>query len=148
MMRPADPRVVCSLYTAPPDADPFALDTIKLANPSLGVFQNPAEVLAMAADGKRMPAREAAAFRRLVLNMRGEASSPFAMPAQWQACAGAPMDLKGRDVFAGLDLSATTDLTALVLIGHDIATGIWHVQPTFWLPADGLFDKARTDKIP
>jgi len=27
-----DPRVVCSVYAAPPDADPFALETIKLAD--------------------------------------------------------------------------------------------------------------------
>src|SRR5215831_2708778 len=67
----------------------------------------------------RMPAREAA-YRNLVLNQRVEASSPFIMPQQWQACAGAPLDLTGRDVFAGLDLSATQDLTALVLIGADI----------------------------
>lgn len=43
-----DPRVICSLYTAPPDADPFDLQTIKLANPALGNFENPEEVLAMA----------------------------------------------------------------------------------------------------
>jgi phage terminase large subunit-like protein len=70
----ADPRVACSLYTAPPDADPFVLETIKAANPSIGVFQNPEEVLAMAADAKRMPAREAA-YRNVVLNARVEASS-------------------------------------------------------------------------
>src|SRR5215471_19990050 len=64
-----DPRVICSLHTAPPDADPFALETIKLANPSIGVFQNPAEVIAMAEDARRMPAREAA-YRNLVLNQR------------------------------------------------------------------------------
>ena len=51
-----------------------------------------------------MPAREAA-FRNLVLNQRAEASSPFIMSAQWPACAGAPLVLTGRDVFAGLDLS-------------------------------------------
>ena len=44
---------------------PFDLQTIKLANPALGNFQNPEEVLAMAADAKRMLAREAA-FRNLV----------------------------------------------------------------------------------
>jgi hypothetical protein len=64
-----DPRIICSLYTAPPDADPFDLQTIKLANPAPGNFQNPEEVLAMAADAKRMPAREAA-FRNLVLNQK------------------------------------------------------------------------------
>jgi len=75
-----------------------ALETIKAANPSIGVFQNPDEVLAMAEDARRMPAREAA-FRNLVLNQRVEASSPFIMPVQWQACAGAPLDLTVRDVF-------------------------------------------------
>jgi phage terminase large subunit-like protein len=111
-----DRRVVCSLYTAPADRDPFALETIRLANPSLAVFQNPQEVLSMAEDAKRMPAREA-----LVLNQRVEASSPFVTPVQWKACAGEPLDLRGRDVFAGLDLSETRDLTALVLIGQVFA---------------------------
>src|SRR5215471_13571852 len=142
-----DPRVVCSLYTAPPDADPFDVATIKLANPALGNFQNPDEVLAMAADAKRMPAREAA-YRNLVLNQRIEASSPFVTPQQWKACAGEPLDLRGRDVFAGLDLSETRDLTALVVIGQDIRDGTWHVRPTFWLPNDGLADKAHADRVP
>src|SRR5215831_7527563 len=94
----------------------------------------------------RMPAREAA-YRNLVLNQRVEASSPFIMPQQWQACAGAPLDLTGRDVFAGLDLSATQDLTALVLIGADITDGTWHCRPTFWRPSEGLHDKSRSDKV-
>jgi phage terminase large subunit-like protein len=58
------------------------------------------------------------------------------------------MDLTGRDVFAGLDLSETRDLTALVLVGADIVTGIWHVEPVCWLPQEGLCDKARSDRIP
>jgi len=140
-------RVVCSLYTAPPDADPFAIETIKLANPALGNFQNPDEVLAMAADAKRMPSREAA-YRNLVLNQRIEGSSPFVTPVQWKACAGEPLDLRGRDVFGGLDLSETKDLTALVLIGCDIRDRSWSAQPTFWLPAQGLADKARADRVP
>jgi phage terminase large subunit-like protein len=143
----ADPRVVCSLFTAPRELDPFDIETIKLANPAFGVYQNPQEVLSMAADARRMPAREAA-FRNAVLNQRVEASSPFVMPAAWSACGGQPQDLRGRDVFGGLDLSAVNDLTALVLIGCDIATGIWHCRPTFWLPSEGLFDKARADRVP
>ena len=142
-----DPRTVCSLYAAPLDADPFAIETIKLANPAFGNFQNPEEVLAMAADAKRMPAREPA-YRNLVLNMRVEASAPFVTPAQWQACGGAPLDLTGRDVVAGLDLATTTDLNALVLVGTDIRDGSWHVRPTFWLPSEGLYDKSRADRIP
>jgi phage terminase large subunit-like protein len=51
-------------------------------------------------------------------------------------------------VYAGLDLSGSQDLTALVLIGQDIRDGTWSVQPTFWLPHEGLFDKARSDHVP
>jgi phage terminase large subunit-like protein len=101
----------------------------------------------MAADAKRMPAREPA-YRNLILNMRVEASSPSVTPAQWRACSGAPLDLTGRDVVAGLDLSETRDLTVLVLVGTDIRDGSWHAVPTFWLPSEGLYDKARSDRIP
>jgi phage terminase large subunit-like protein len=34
------------------------------------------------------------------------------------------------------------------LVSCDIATGIWHVAPTFWLPAEGLYDKSRSDRVP
>ena len=44
------------------------------------------------------------------------------------------------------DLSSTSDLTALVLIGR--RDGVWHVQPTFWLPAEGLAEKAVADRTP
>lgn len=142
-----DPRVVCSLYSAPPEADPFALETIRLANPALGDFLNPREVMAMAEDARRMPAREAH-FRNLVLNQRVEASNPFVAAAQWKACAGQPADLAGREIYAGLDLSETADLTALVLIGRDPLDGTWSVEPTFWLPAEGLAEKARADRVP
>ena len=53
-----DPHTVLSLYTAPPELDPFDEETIKLANPAYGTFLNPAEVLAMAQAAKRMPSRE------------------------------------------------------------------------------------------
>ena len=73
----------------------------------------------MANDAKRMPARQAE-YANLILNQRTEASSPFVTPALWQALSGAPLDLTGRDVVGGLDLSETRDLTALVLICNDI----------------------------
>jgi phage terminase large subunit-like protein len=142
-----DPTTVLRLNTAPEDADPFAEQTIRLANPAFDVFMNTREVLAMAVDAKRMPAREAA-FRNLVLNQRVEAEEPFLAAALWMACAGPPADLEGRDVYGGLDLSEVSDLTALVLIGRDPLNGIWSVKPTFWLPAEGLAEKAQHDRVP
>ena len=43
-----DPHTVLSLHTAPPELDPFAEETIRLANPAYGTFLNAREVLATA----------------------------------------------------------------------------------------------------
>jgi hypothetical protein len=76
---------------------------------------------------------------------RVEASSPFIAPAQRKACGAEPLDL--TDVFAGLDLAETSELTALVLVNVDL-DGIWHLRPTFWLPRERLRDKALADRAP
>ncbi len=49
-------------------------------------------------------------------------------------------------VYAGLDLSETQDLTALVLVAP--IDGLFHVRPVFWLPEAGLFERARVDRVP
>jgi phage terminase large subunit-like protein len=104
------------------------------------------EVLAMAEDASRMPSRQPE-FENLVLNRRVEASAPFISRALWRTC-NAPVEEFDRELplYGGLDLSAVNDLTAFVLIGN--IRGVWHVKPTFWLPAYGLADKARRDKVP
>lgn len=140
-----DPRVVLRIDTAPKDIDPFSEEAIVAANPAIDVFMNRSEVLAMAEDARRMPSREAE-YRNLVLNQRVEASSPFVSQSLWQSCGAEPKPIGKVPVYGGLDLSETKDLTALVLIGK--VDGVWHVHPTFWLPRDGLSDKARADRVP
>jgi phage terminase large subunit-like protein len=56
-LRGDDPSTVIRLFAAPPDLDPFSIEAIEAANPALNSFMNKREVLAMAADAKRMPAR-------------------------------------------------------------------------------------------
>ncbi len=141
----ADPRTVLRFNTASEDMDPFSIEAIKAANPAFDIFMNKDEVLAMMADAKRMPSRQPE-YENLVLNRRVEASSPFVSRALWKSCAGPVSGLDGCEVYGGLDLSSTSDLTALVLIGR--RDGIWHVEPTFWLPAQGLIEKSRTDRVP
>jgi phage terminase large subunit-like protein len=127
------------------DDDPFVEATIKKANPALGDFLNKREVLAMAHDAERMPSREAE-FRNLVLNQRVEASNPFVTRSAWQACGAEVRDIVGVPVYAGLDLSSVADLTAFVMMGE--IDRVWHVQPKFWLPAEGIREKSRTDRVP
>ena len=142
-----DPATVLRLDAAPEDADPFAEATIRLANPAYDLFMNQREVKAMAAAAQRLPTREAP-YRNLVLNQRIEAEAAFLTAPQWKACAAPPRNLEGREVYGGLDLSETRDLTALVLISRDPVDGTWSVKPTFWLPAEGLAEKARGDRVP
>jgi phage terminase large subunit-like protein len=142
-----DPRVVLSLYTADPEADPFEEATIRQANPAFGDFLNATEVLAMAEDARRMPSRESE-YRNLVLNQRVERNTPFISKTVWQENGGPVAKEWGRDipVYAGLDLSATADLTAFVPIAW--IADAWEVKPTFWLPGEGLAEKSRADRVP
>lgn len=151
-----DPRTVLSLYTAPrfviangrkTKVDAFAEETIRLANPAFGDFRNAVDALDNAAKARRMPAREPA-YRNLILNQRVQMRSPFCTESVWLENGAEPTqpDWRGMKVFAGLDLSSTTDLCALVVITEDAAG--WNVYPTFWLPQDGLADKADKDKVP
>lgn len=141
----SDPRVVLSLYAADDEADPFSEDAIKAANPAYGDFQNAAETLAMAQDAKRMPSREPE-YRNLILNQRVEMFSPFITRTIWEACNAAPADFDGLPVYGGLDLSAVSDLTALVYVAP--LDGVWQTRPKFWLPSEGLAEKSRADRVP
>jgi phage terminase large subunit-like protein len=92
-----------------------------------------------------MPSREAE-YRNLILNQRVEPSNMFISPAVWKACSTPVGSLAGLTVYGGLDLSEVADLTALVLIGW--RDGKWQVEPTFWLPSEGLSEKAIADRLP
>ena len=148
----ADPRTKVELYTAPMDTkdkviDPFAKSTIRAANPHLDDFMNVTEVMRQAADAKRMPSRESS-YRNLILNQRVESKNPFVTRSIWMENTGDPVqDITGRVVYGGLDLSAVNDLTACVWVTQEGGEN-WHVIPQFWIPAEGLSTKAKTDRVP
>ena len=73
----------------------------------------------------------------------------FTPAAVSAACGDEPLDLAGLSVFAGLDLSESADLTALVLVHCDPRDGVRHLRPFFWLPAGRrLAEKAARDHAP
>ncbi|MNO31422.1 Phage Terminase [compost metagenome] len=138
----ADPRNKVEICTAPLDLDPFSEEAIRAANPHFDDFMNKDEVFRQAADAKRLPSREPA-YRNLILNQRVEARTPFVSRSVWQENGEKADSLDGKRVYGGLDLSSVNDLTGLVLVGED-----GDVEPTFWLPGDGLAEKARNDRVP
>lgn len=140
-----DKRIVSHVYTAPEDCDVMDKKAWKAANPALGEFRSITDVEDFAKQAARLPAKENS-FRWLYLNQRIEATSPFLSRSEWEANSDAPQVQDGAICYAGLDLSASRDLTAFVLAfphdeGYDIIT-------QFFLPSDGLREKAKTEKVP
>jgi phage terminase large subunit-like protein len=141
-----DPTTVCHLYAVPDDAKE-ALDDEKLwklANPALGDFRSLTEMRTAAKRAKRMPSFEPA-FRNLYLNQRVDAHAPLIARASWEGCIGDSTIQPMEKVYLGLDLSSTTDLTALVMVSD----GEQHrVQPWFWKPADMIYEHEKRDRVP
>lgn len=144
--RSNDPRIVCHVYAAPEGCELLDEDAWKAANPAMGLFRSLDDLREQMTQAQRMPSMENAA-RNLLLNQRVSTESPFVSPDVWKSCAAGVGNFADTPVYAGLDLSARTDLTALVLIGQD-DDGVWHVQPHFWTPEVGVSDRARRDRVP
>ena len=139
-----DPRIVCHVYEAPAGCDLLDESAWRAANPALGTFRSLDDLREQLTQAQRMPSMENSA-RNLLLNCRVSTVSPFISPDVWKSCAGPVQPFDGP-VFAGLDLSARTDLTALVLVGQ--LDGVWQVQAHFWTPEIGLADRSRRDRAP
>ena len=141
-----DPTYHATIYAAPMDADAWDEATWYACNPALGDFRSLEEMQVAARQAQRIPARESS-FRALYLNQPVDPDERFIAAADWDACkANVDADaLRGRPCWAGLDLSATRDLTALVLyFPHD--DGV--VLPFFWCPGDRLDQREDHDRVP
>src|SRR5262249_31942857 len=114
-----DPHFFLVYYAADPDADPWKVETWRQANPGLGDILSLEHVQRLAKQARNLPSAEAS-FRNLVLNQRISVSNMFISPSIWEAN-GSAVDAEALaankvEIYAGLDLSSVSDLTALVLI--------------------------------
>jgi len=98
-----------------------------------------------------MPSKEAT-VRRLNFCEWVAADNPAISRDAWIATQDEAFDealLPGRRCWAGLDLSSTQDLTALVLMFEPSeADPVWRMVPWFWLPEEGLAKKGDQDRVP
>lgn len=144
-----DPSMYLQLHTAPVDADPWAEETIRLANPAHGAFLDIGALHKSRARAMAMPSFEAS-YRRLRLNQRADSKPEdrLIQVAQWKVLNGLVdrARLKGRRCFGGLDLSGKTDLTALVLVfPSDDPDPTFDVLPIFWTPRGALDGRAEKE---
>ena len=140
-----DRRIVSHVYTAPEDCEVMDKSAWRAANPALGEFRGLKDLEDFAKQAARLPAKENS-FRWLFLNQRIEATSPFLSRGEWEANKAAPEIDSGATCFAALDLSSSRDLTAFVMVFPD--GDKYHVVPQFFMPADGIRDRAKEDKVP
>ena len=116
------------------------------ANPGLGRSVSLEFLREQAARAKEMPAAENS-FRRLHLNQWTQQATRWLSIERWDACSGPAVIPDGAEVWAGLDLSTTTDLTALVLLAK-APDGGWIAQTRVYAPEEGAVKRERRDRVP
>ena len=120
------------------------------ANPSLGITVGIDKVRAACESAKQNPAEENA-FRQLRLNQWVKQSVRWMPMDAWDKCDGVvdPEALKGRECYAGLDLSSSTDITAFVLVFPPRSDDEKYIiLPYFWIPEDTIGLRVRRDHVP
>lgn len=143
--RSQDKHIVSHVYAADKDAGLMDKQGWKDANPALGMFRSLKDVEEQCKAAARMPSKENT-VRNLILNQRVSTVSPFISRDVWKANGGIVLDFGDAPVWAGLDLSARTDLTAMMIVGK--VAGVWQVESHFWTPEQGIIDRAKKDRAP
>ena len=148
--RKIDPTFYPVIYGLPDDADWSDEKNWYIANPSLGYTIDIEKVRNAYQSAKENPAEENL-FRQLRLDQWTRQLIRWLPMDKWDACAFEvdPEALAGRECYAGLDLSSTSDITALVLTFPPRTEDEKYViLPFCWIPEENLKLRVRRDHVP
>jgi phage terminase large subunit-like protein len=138
------PTFLGVVYGAPVDADWTDEAVWRAANPSLGETASLDFYREQCARAQAVPA-EQNTFRTLLLSQWVGQPETFFDMRLWDRCAEVPTSERGL-AFGGLDLSATTDLTAFTVVCEQ--AGALDVYCWAFLPAEGIVERERRDRAP
>ena len=147
--RKADPRFYPVVFGLPDDADWQDEQNWYKVNPSLDHTIALDKVKDAFRKALETPADENM-FRQLRLNQWVKQSVRWMPMDRWDECGGVVTEeeFEGRECYAGLDLSSTTDLTTLVLMFPPLDNEEpFSALPFFWLPEDTLPLRVRRDHV-
>ena len=120
-------------------------------NPSLGTTVSVEFYEQECVKAKALPSYQNA-FRRLYLNQPTEQMDRWISMEAWDACEQpyTEEELKGRECYAGLDLSSTLDMTALVLVfpRTEDEGGGFDLLPYFFVPNENIAKRQHDDGVP
>lgn len=167
-----DPAFFGRIYGAEKGDDWASESTWIKANPSLkqnGGFLDIAKLREKYQSSLSDPEAQRS-FKRYYLNIWDQKENRIINLDQWERCAGdwkaqgllskppedkirpLPHDLMARFIerraWAGVDLSMTTDMTAVSFVFPDEKGEVFDVLPFFWMPEDGLAARERRDGMP
>jgi phage terminase large subunit-like protein len=134
------------IYRADPEADIDDPETWKAANPSLGLTIGIDDFRRDLEEAKQVPAK-LGLFKRLRLNIIAAGEDRYIDIELWNARDDWPDVEAGADCYLGLDLSSRDDLSALVMLTGDFASG-FRLEARFWLPRDEIERLERTHQMP
>lgn len=142
-----DPAFLAVIYEAAAEADWTDERVWRRVNPALGDFRSLEDMRTLAARAQEIPAQENT-FRRLYLNQWTEQAERWISLPAWDACRVpvARASLAGRRCYVGMDLSTTTDLTALVAVFPDEKG--FDVLARFFVPAERIRERSLRDHVP
>lgn len=147
-----DPEYLPLLYELPEDEDWTVEDNWYKAMPGLGTICDLAFIRSEFKKAQDSPAEEAK-FRRLYLNQWISSTKNKAFHQQkWKICTEIAFDIDSlmhQECFMGIDLSAISDITAVVLAFPPTADRpYWVVIPKFWVAGSYANDRVKRDKVP
>ena len=136
----------CGVIFTLDEGDDYADESVWIkANPNLDVSMKRDDLRDKLRKAKEAPAA-LNAFLRLHMNVWTQSETRWIDPDAWAACSGqTPIEqLRNAPCYAGLDLSSTTDISALVLKFPE--TG--DVFSWYWIPEDEMTKRERRDRVP
>ena len=87
-------------------------------------------------------------FKRLHLNMMTEQAERWLQMNRWDECDASPAPANGRVARVGLDLSSTTDITAIACLHYDSEGDCYDIRCHYFIPQDRALRKEKQDKVP
>lgn len=139
-----DPTHFSMIFEADP-SDPWDdPETWAKANPGLGYNVSLKAIQTDCNKAKADPGAKEE-FLQKTLNLWLSKEAAWIKPEVWLKCGGKPRIPKGSDVYLGVDLSDSSDITAVVMVA--MVDGKWQIYPQFWIPEEEAQRRNNADGI-
>lgn len=143
----ADPSFYPCIWEADDKDDPFDIETAKKCNPNFGITTKPEYFENWIKRAKESPADEVT-YKTLHLNIWCTGSDKWLRHGAYKDCM-VPLDGErgSMGAYIGVDLSSTTDTTAVSIVWPDFDGG-FDVENHIFIPEEGAARRERQDKVP